>query len=171
MRDARTRLAGRADIPAIAAILAAMDTHYGTAGALGAEGNAAALVALGFPDGARFEVLLAEAKAGSGWQAAGLATLATLWPTSAARPAFFVKDLFVLDGFRGLGLGRRLMAHAAALARERDHARIDWTADAAAPAALRFHDRLGAARRPDKMLFRLDGAALGALAAEHDSGG
>lgn len=167
MTQARTRLAGRADAEAIAAILAAMDVHYGTAGALTPEANAAKLAALGFPDRARFEVVLAETAGQAGWQPAGIASLATLWPTSAARPAAFVKDLFVLEAFRGLGLGRRLMAHVAALAGERGYSRVDWTADAADAAALRFHDGLGAARRPDKVFFRLDGTAFDALAAEH----
>lgn len=167
MSGPRTRLAGRADIPAIAAIAAAMDDHYATPGALGVAGTAAALAEMGFPDTARFEVLLAEMPDPAGWQPAGLASLATLWPTSQSRRSCFLKDLFVLRRWRGQGLGRRLMAHAAALAHERGYPRLDWTADAAATATRQFYEGLGGMPRPDKVFFRLDGEALTALARTH----
>ena len=161
----RTRLATRADIPSIAALVAAMDAHYGTPDSLSPAETASWLMAAGFPDGVGFTIILGESKRGEAWVPAGMATLASLWPTSRSRAAFFVKDLFVLDTCRGGGVGRHLMAHVASLAAERGLSRVDWTADPDAEATLGFHDSLGARRMP-KVFYRLDGEALKALAAE-----
>ncbi len=94
----------------------------------------------------------------------GFAAWSAAYPGPGLRPGAFLKELYVAKAARGHGLGRRLMAARAAEARARGLARIDWTADPETPALLAFYDRLGAARRPEKLFYRLDGAMLEQLA-------
>jgi len=166
MTDIRLRLAGAEDIPAIAGLIRDIDLYYRSPDVQTVEATEAKLRQHDFGGTAKFEILLAEIDEGQGWQAAGIATLATLYSTNASRPAFFIKDLFVRDAWRGHGLGRKLMRRIAALALERDYARIDWTAEAGSPDTLRFYDSIGAQRREEKIFFRLNGENLRTLAEE-----
>lgn len=167
--DSRIRLAGRADIPALAIVIRETDLYYRSPHTQTVEATIAKLEALDFGGTARFEMLLAEVRAevqDEAWRPAGMATLATLFPTTASSPAFFLKDLFVLEAYRSLGLGKRLMQRIAALTVERGYTRLDWTAETGNPATLRFYDTLGAQRREEKLFFRLNGEALKKLAGE-----
>ncbi|AYD03871.1 GNAT family N-acetyltransferase [Neorhizobium sp. NCHU2750] len=82
------------------------------------------------------------------------------------KPGFFLKDLYVTASVRGRNIGKTLMAKIAAIAVERGHTRIDWTASKDDEKLLRFYDRLGGSRKEDRVFFRLDGAGLRALAKE-----
>ncbi|KZD12030.1 GNAT family N-acetyltransferase [Oceanibaculum pacificum] len=164
--DSRIRLAGRADIPALAIVIRETDLYYRSPHTQTVEATIAKLEALDFGGTARFEMLLAEVRDGDAWRPAGMATLATLFPTTASSPAFFLKDLFVLEAYRSLGLGKQLMQRIAALTVERGYTRLDWTAETNNPATLRFYDTLGAQRREEKLFFRLNGEALKKLAGE-----
>ena len=85
--------------------------------------------------------------------------------TFEGRPGIYLEDLFVREPARGCGLGQALLAHLAALAVERDCARLEWSVlDWNAP-AIGFYQRLGARAMDDWTLMRLDGAALTGLAA------
>ena len=164
--DTRIRLAGREDIPALAIVIRETDLYYRSPHVQTVEATIAKLEALDFGGTARFEMLLAEVQDGSAWQPAGMATLATIFPTTASSPAFFLKDLFVIEAYRSLGLGKKLMQRIAALTVERGYSRLDWTAETSNPASLRFYDTLGAQRREEKLFFRLNGDALKTLAGE-----
>jgi ribosomal protein S18 acetylase RimI-like enzyme len=67
---------------------------------------------------------------------------------------------------RGVGLGKALLTHLAALAVERDCARLEWSVlDWNAP-AIGFYTTLGARPMDQWTIMRVDGAALHALGAQ-----
>lgn len=86
--------------------------------------------------------------------------------TFMGRRGLYLEDLYVKPEMRGKGFGRALLAHLAALARERNCARLEWAVlDWNAP-AIRFYKSLGAAPLDDWTVFRLTGDALNDLAAD-----
>ena len=76
----------------------------------------------------------------------------------------YLEDLFVQPAHRGLGIGRRLLEHLAALAIERDCGRLEWTVLDWNEPALRFYRRLGAVPMDAWTVQRVEGEALRALA-------
>jgi GNAT superfamily N-acetyltransferase len=109
-------------------------------------------------------VVLAEE--GEGGETAGFALWFPSFSTFLARPGVYLEDLFVFPRFRGRGVGRRLLAHLAAIALERGYGRLewavlDWNAD-----AIRFYESLGAAPMNEWTTYRVTGPALAALGGE-----
>ena len=97
--------------------------------------------------------------------AQGFALFFHNFSTFEGRPGIYLEDLFVREPARGSGLGQALLAHLAALAVERDCARLEWSVlDWNAP-AIGFYEKLGAQAMDDWTIMRLDGAALTGLAA------
>ena len=85
--------------------------------------------------------------------------------TFEGRPGIYLEDLFVRPSARGSGLGKALLAHLAALAVERDCARLEWSVlDWNAP-AIGFYQALGARSMDGWTVMRMDGAALTRLGA------
>ncbi len=92
----------------------------------------------GFGGSPRFEVLLAELDR----KVAGFALFFFNYSTWEGQPGIYVEDLFVEERARKLGVGRKLMASVARIARERGCSRItlsvlDWNP------AREFYSRLG----------------------------
>ena len=91
---------------------------------------------------------------------AGFALFFHNYSTFLGRPGLYLEDLFVRPAHRRRGIGRRLLAHLARLARERGCGRVEWAAlDWNAP-AIRFYESLGAVTLDEWRLFRISGAAL-----------
>ncbi|HRN62497.1 MAG TPA: GNAT family N-acetyltransferase [Luteimonas sp.] len=108
------------------------------------------------------EVVIAEVDG----EAAGFALFFHNYSTFLAKPGLYLEDLFVQPRFRGLGLGRRLMAHLAQLAMARDCGRFEWSVlDWNAP-AIGFYRRLGAVGMDGWTTQRVTGEALRRLAAD-----
>lgn len=86
--------------------------------------------------------------------------------TFEGRPGIYLEDLFVRPEARGSGLGKAMLAKLAALALERDCARLEWSVlDWNAP-AIGFYEALGARGMDEWTVMRVDGAALAQLGAE-----
>lgn len=85
--------------------------------------------------------------------------------TFEGRPGIYLEDLFVRPEARGSGLGKALLAHLAALAVERDCARLEWWVLDWNQPAIGFYRKLGARPMDDWTVMRLDGAALVQLGA------
>ncbi|MDQ0471372.1 GNAT family N-acetyltransferase [Labrys wisconsinensis] len=96
----------------------------------------------------------------------GFAALATLFPGAGLRPQLFLKELFVAARARKAGVGRRLVATAARIALERGCRRIDWTTERTNAPARALYESLGAGVVAEKLVYRLEGAALSQLAAD-----
>ncbi|MEI6640419.1 MAG: GNAT family N-acetyltransferase [Novosphingobium sp.] len=89
--------------------------------------------------------------------------------TFEGKPGIYLEDLFVRPEARGSGLGKALLARLAALAVERDCARLEWSVlDWNAP-AIGFYKKLGARLMDEWTVMRVDGAALGQLGAQSDT--
>jgi len=107
-----------------------------------------------------FECLLAE----DDGAAAGFALFFQTYSTWRGRPGLWVEDLFVPPGRRGRGIGTALLRRVAALAVERDCARLEWAVlDWNAP-AIAFYRRHGAEPLSEWTIFRLTDGALAAFA-------
>ena len=103
-------------------------------------------------------------------ETAGFALFFHNFSTFLARRGLWLEDLFVYPAYRGLGIGRALLAATAAIARDRGCGRFEWAVlDWNAP-ALRFYEGLGATVMPDWRIARVTGAALDRLAGSGPAG-
>jgi GNAT superfamily N-acetyltransferase len=107
------------------------------------------------------EALIAEVDGG----AVGYAIFFGTFSTFECRPGIWVEDLFVQPEHRRRGIGRALLARIAAIALERECARLEWSALDWNEPALRFYDELGATRLREWSMLRLDGRGLARLGA------
>jgi GNAT superfamily N-acetyltransferase len=110
------------------------------------------------------EVLIAEADG----EAAGFALFFHTFSTFLGKRGLYLEDLFVRPAFRGLGLGRHLMAALARIAVQRDCGRFEWSVLDWNEPAIAFYRRLGALGLDEWTVQRLEGDALHALAS-HDA--
>ena len=85
--------------------------------------------------------------------------------TFEGRPGVYLEDLFVRPEARGSGLGKALLGKLAALAMERDCARLEWSVLDWNTPAIDFYKALGATPMDEWTIFRVDGSALTELAA------
>ncbi|MEY3833741.1 MAG: hypothetical protein RLZZ130_1219 [Pseudomonadota bacterium] len=85
--------------------------------------------------------------------------------TFEGRPGIYLEDLFVRPDARGSGLGKALLAKLAALAVERDCARLEWSVLDWNTPAIDFYKALGARPMDEWTVYRVDGDALTGLAA------
>lgn len=108
------------------------------------------------------ECLIAEL----GGKPAGFALFFHNFSTFLAKPGLYLEDLYVKPELRGKGVGKKLLAHLAALALKRGCGRFEWAVlDWNAP-AIRFYQSLGAQMMETWKINRLTGSALEKLAAE-----
>jgi GNAT superfamily N-acetyltransferase len=98
------------------------------------------LVRDGFGREAKFRAVIAE------WdgQPAGYAFFFGFYSTWVGRPGLFLEDLFVRPQFRGLGIGKALLAHIAGLAREEQCFGVRWQVLDWNQAAIDFYKSIGA---------------------------
>jgi GNAT superfamily N-acetyltransferase len=153
----KLRTAQSHDVPVILAFIRALATYEKLASEVVA--TEADLQRTLFEEPKRAEVILAE------WQSepAGFALFFHNYSTFLGKPGLYLEDLYVMPEHRGHGIGQALLAQLAALAVERDCARLDWSVlDWNAP-AINFYERLGAKPQADWTTYRLTGAALQSL--------
>jgi GNAT superfamily N-acetyltransferase len=115
----------------------------------------------GFGPSPRYEALLAEENG----QALGFALYFHTFSTFEGRSGLHLEDIFVRDEARGRGIGRKLMARLAAIAADRNCARLDLSVLHWNPAR-RFYDRLGMKQMAEWLPYRLAGPGLAQLAEE-----
>ncbi len=105
----------------------------------------------------------------AGHEPAGFAVFFHNSSTFLGRPGMYLEDLFVRPEWRGRGLGRRLMAHVAGLAVERQCGRMEWSVLGGDQDAVGFSRSLGAGATDQWTVFRLTGDDLRAVAASTDA--
>jgi len=108
------------------------------------------------------EVLIGELDGGP----QGFALFFHNFSTFEGKPGVYLEDLFVRPEARGSGLGKALLARLAALAVERDCARLEWSVLDWNEPAIGFYRKLGARLMDEWTVMRVDGAALASLGAE-----
>jgi GNAT superfamily N-acetyltransferase len=84
--------------------------------------------------------------------------------TFVGKPGIYLEDLYVQPAHRGKGFGSRMLAHIAALARERDCGRFEWSVLNWNTPAIRTYEKLDATPMKEWILYRLNGEALNRLA-------
>ncbi len=97
--------------------------------------------------------------------AQGFALFFHNFSTFEGQPGIYLEDLFVRPAARGSGLGKALLKRLAALAVERDCARLEWSVLDWNEPAIIFYQSLGAKSMDGWTINRVDGNALQALTA------
>lgn len=106
------------------------------------------------------EVLIGEI----GGQAQGFALFFHNFSTFEGKPGVYLEDLFVRPDARGSGLGKALLQRLAAIAVERDCARLEWSVLDWNEPSIAFYRSLGAVPMDEWTVYRLDGERLSGLA-------
>jgi GNAT superfamily N-acetyltransferase len=96
---------------------------------------------------------------------AGFAFYFFNYSTWTGRPGLYLEDLFVNPEFRGLGIGKALLARVAAIAVEKDCPRLQWEVLDWNTPAVDFYAVLGANFLDEWRNVRMTGEALERLAA------
>ena len=115
----------------------------------------------GFGQNRRFECLIAE----SGGKAVGFTLFYPNYSTYEGRAGLYLEDIFVREAARGLGVGRKMMCHLAAIAVERGCRRLDFSVMPSNPAR-GFYEALGCRHLDDWLPYRISNADLERLAEE-----
>ena len=98
--------------------------------------------------------------------AQGFALFFHNFSTFEGRPGVYLEDLFVRPEARGSGLGKALLSRLAAIAVERDCARLEWSVLDWNEPAIGFYKKLGERLMDEWTVMRVDGAALVQLGAQ-----
>ncbi|MEP6960939.1 MAG: GNAT family N-acetyltransferase, partial [Acidobacteriota bacterium] len=104
-----------------------------------------------FGDRPGAEVLLAQ----EGDACSGFALFFPNYSTFLAKPGLYLEDLFVKPEARGHGVGLALLQRLAAIARERDYGRVEWSVLDWNEPAIGFYKKLGAIPMDEWTMFRL----------------
>ena len=95
---------------------------------------------------------------------AGFAVYFQTFSTFLGLPGVYLEDVYVSPAWRGLGLGRRLLAHVASVAVDRGWGRMEWSVLDWNELALNLYRKIGARPMDEWTVQRLTGAALRELA-------
>lgn len=90
----------------------------------------------------------------------GFATFFQTYSTFLARPGIWLDDLYVQPHMRGKGVGAALMNRLAAIAKQRDCGRIEWTVATNNTNGIEFYRKQGAQIRDGVRLCRLNYEAI-----------
>src|SRR5436190_16422063 len=93
-------------------------------------------------------------------ECAGFALFFTNYSTFLGKPGLYLEDVFVKPHLRRKGIGLALLKKLAAIARERDYGRMEWSVLDWNDPAINFYKKLGAVPLEDWTMFRLTGEAL-----------
>ncbi len=90
----------------------------------------------------------------------GFALFFTNFSTFLGLPGLYLEDLYVQPAHRGVGIGRALLMHLAALARERGCGRFEWSVLDWNVDAIAVYQKMGAKLLPEWRICRVAGDAL-----------
>jgi GNAT superfamily N-acetyltransferase len=110
----------------------------------------------------KFRALIAEWNS----QPAGYASFFYFYSTYEGRAALFLEDLFVLDEFRGHGIGKAMLAAVAKQALDEGCFGLRWEVLDWNRPAIEFYEKLGATFLNERKAVAFDGDALRRVAAE-----
>jgi GNAT superfamily N-acetyltransferase len=158
MPEFRIRAATPADVPRVLEFIKELAAYERLSHEVVAdEGTIRAAL---FGPGANAEALIGELDG----QPIAFAVYFHNFSTFLGRRGLYLEDLFVRPVHRGGGHGKAMLAHLAGLAVARGCGRFEWAVLDWNEPAIRFYEALGAKPNADWTVYRLDGAALAALA-------
>ena len=99
-----------------------------------------------------------------GAEPVGYALFFHSYSTFLARPGIYLEDVFVKPAARGKGVGKALLRAVARAARDRGCGRVEWSVLKWNTPAIEFYDSLGAEPLDEWTTYRMDEAAILALA-------
>jgi GNAT superfamily N-acetyltransferase len=152
------RTATPADVPQILAFIRALALYERAPEAVIA--TEADLLRDGFGPNPFYFCLIAEHDG----RPAGFAFYFFDYSTWLGRPGIYLEDLFVDPEFRGLGIGKALLKQVAAIAVEKNCARLKWSVLDWNSPAIEFYRAMGAEFMDEWLSVRLTGEALERLA-------
>lgn len=79
--------------------------------------------------------------------------------TFLGKPGLFLEDLFVIENYRNLGIGKAMMKHLAAICVDNSFGRFEWNCLDWNPAR-KFYEMIGATPQDEWITYRLDGQNL-----------
>ena len=153
------RAAARADVPELLRLIRELAIYEKLEHQ--AVGTPEALAASLFGGRPACEALIADV----GGRAVGFALFFTTFSTFLCKPGLYLEDLFVEPAYRGLGLGKALLARLAAMTVERGGGRFEWRVLDWNEPSIRFYESLGAVIMREWLLARMTGPELARLAA------
>jgi GNAT superfamily N-acetyltransferase len=153
------RPAVAADVPLILEFIRGLATYEREPDAVTA--TEADLLRDGFGESPYYQCLIAE----SDGRPAGFAFYFFNYSTWTGRPGLYLEDLFVNPEFRGLGIGKALLARVAAIAVERGCPRLQWEVLDWNTPAIEFYQALGAEFMDTWRNVRMTTEAIARLAA------
>ena len=152
------RQATAADVPQVLAFIRALAEYEREPQAVMA--SEADLLRDGFGPNPFYFCLIAD----SNEAPAGFALYFYNYSTWLGRPGLYLEDLFVLPGFRGLGIGKALLQRVAAIAVEKGCQRLQWEVLDWNTPAIDFYAAMGAEFLDTWRNVRVSGDALLKLA-------
>jgi len=96
----------------------------------------------------------------------GFALYFSNFSTFLGKAGLYLEDLFVLPQYRGLGIGKALLAALARIVVERGYGRFEWACLEWNEPSINFYRSIGAVEMSDWRTYRLTGDALIKLAEE-----
>lgn len=96
--------------------------------------------------------------------AAGYASFFYFYSTFQGRPALFLEDLFVLESYRGHGIGKALLSRVAKLAIQENCFGLRWEVLDWNRPAIEFYEKLGATFLHERKAVAFEGEALRRIA-------
>jgi GNAT superfamily N-acetyltransferase len=112
-----------------------------------------------FGDHARIEVYLADADG----RVVGYAIIFYTYSSFLALPTLYLEDLFVLEDYRGQGIGYQLFRRCVEEAQKQDCGRMEWQVLDWNRSAISFYEGLGARQLKEWLPYRLVGEEIGKL--------
>jgi GNAT superfamily N-acetyltransferase len=95
--------------------------------------------------------------------AVGFALYFYNFSTFEGRRGIYLEDLYVEPEYRGRGIGKALLRRLAAIAKQENCGRMEWSVLTWNQPSIDFYHRLGAVTLDDWRIFRLTGEALDRL--------
>jgi len=158
MGEITVRLARKADAPAVYDLV--VDLARARDAMEKVVSSAADIERDGFGENPAFEALIAELDG----RPVGLCLFFGSYSTWRGQRGLYVQDLIVADAARSLGVGQRLLAEAAALAKSRGAGYLRLSVDDDNIRAQRFYRRMGLNHSTSELIYVLDDNDFIALA-------
>ncbi|SHF08986.1 Ribosomal protein S18 acetylase RimI [Fodinibius roseus] len=86
---------------------------------------------------------------------AGFAVFYQTFATTTGQPGLHLDDLYIRSEFQGRGIGRKVLAHLARIAKQRDCVRFEWWVLESNVRAKNFYEKIGARELEELEIYRL----------------
>ncbi|MBE9031703.1 GNAT family N-acetyltransferase [filamentous cyanobacterium LEGE 11480] len=158
MVDFQVRSAVRADVPSLFGLIQALADYENLSQQV--IGSPEQLAQHLFDDQPYASVLVSVVLVDGVETVTGMALYFYNYSTFRTQPGLYLEDLFVLEAYRGQGMGKALLKSLAVIAVEKGCGRFEWSVlDWNAP-SIAFYQHMGAEVLPDWRICRVAGEAL-----------